>query len=145
MQKFGLSRAMALLALIGLADSSYLTAHHYLGSPLRCGIAFDCTSVTSSAYSVWFHVPVALFGALYYTVILVLSLLALEAQDTKAQTLACGLTVIGFISSAWFVFVQAFVLHQWCEWCLGSAATSTALFVLGMHGIYTKHFRRSRN
>lgn len=138
-----LAHIMAGLALIGVGDASYLTAHHYLGAPLRCGVGFDCTAVTSSAYATWFGVPVALLGVIFYVAVLILSLVAIEGKESKigkrALGYACLIAPAGIIASLWFVGVQAFILKAWCQWCLLSAATSTALFFCSF--VYYRRFK----
>jgi len=34
--------------------------------------------------------------------------------------------------TAWLNYLEAFVLHAWCEWCLGSATMVLILFVLAL-------------
>ena len=34
--------------------------------------------------------------------------------------------------TAWLNYLEAFVIHAWCEWCLGSAAMVLILFVLAV-------------
>ncbi|KKS25085.1 MAG: Vitamin K epoxide reductase [Candidatus Jorgensenbacteria bacterium GW2011_GWF2_41_8] len=72
--------ALIAVSLIGLADSSYLAAKHYLGSPINCSIFNGCEVVTTSPYSVILGVPVALFGVLYYFSFLLLTILYLDSK-----------------------------------------------------------------
>ena len=59
----------ALLSLIGLADSIYLTVEHLTGQTLRCTIISGCSEVLSSLYSHVGNVPLAALGAIaYFTV-----------------------------------------------------------------------------
>jgi uncharacterized membrane protein len=34
--------------------------------------------------------------------------------------------------TAWLNYLEGFVIHAWCEWCLGSAAMVLLLFVLAV-------------
>ncbi len=34
--------------------------------------------------------------------------------------------------TAWLNYLEAFVIHAWCEWCLGSAAMVIVLFLLAL-------------
>jgi uncharacterized membrane protein len=45
---------------------------------------------------------------------------------------------IGFVFSMWFVFVQAFLLHAFCQYCMLSATTSTTIFIISMY-VFIKH------
>src|ERR1044072_4008762 len=62
--------AVALVALAGLADASYLTIEHLTGQSVRCMIVSGCDEVLQSSYAtVAAGFPVAALGALaYFTV-----------------------------------------------------------------------------
>ncbi len=126
---------LPLLAFIGLADALYLTAHHYLGFALACGPLSGCSTVTSSAYSIIFGVPVALLGALYYLSMFFGFLFALEYQSFTYFRIVCTLSLCGLFASVWFLFVMAFLLQAWCTYCLISAATSLLLFGVSMYAL----------
>lgn len=125
---------IAVLAFLGLADALYLTAHHYLGIPLACGPLSGCETVTASAYSVVFGIPVALGGAFYYLAMFFGTLFAWEYKSVTYFRAICLFSLCGVFASAWFVFVMAFLLHAWCTYCLISATTSTLLFAACMYG-----------
>jgi uncharacterized membrane protein len=38
----------------------------------------------------------------------------------------------GVVFTAWLNYLEAFVIHAWCEWCLGSAAMVVLLFGLAV-------------
>ncbi|MEI6346295.1 MAG: vitamin K epoxide reductase family protein [bacterium] len=124
--------ALIIVAILGFLDASYLTVAHYLKAPIPCGLVQGCDVVTTSAYSEIAGVPVALLGALYYLTILILSIISLEKADRRLLRYTSHLTWSGLIASLYFVAIQLFVLKAICLWCMGSAITSTALFVLGL-------------
>jgi uncharacterized membrane protein len=39
-----------------------------------------------------------------------------------------GMTFIGFLFSGYLTAIEAFVLKEWCQWCVVSAITMTILF-----------------
>ena len=121
-----------ILALIGFADATYLTLKHFNGTAITCSLSQGCDEVTSSVYSELFGIPVALLGSLYYLSIILLSVHVLDKQNTQVLYLISKLTWFGLSASAYFIFVQASVLHAWCQYCIGSAITSTLLFLVGM-------------
>lgn len=120
------------VAILGFLDASWLTVAHYLKVPIPCGLVQGCDIVTTSAYSEILGVPVAFLGALYYLAIVVLTAIALEKQRASLLGFISRFTWAGLIASLYFVGLQLFVLHAICVWCMGSAITSTALFVLGL-------------
>lgn len=121
-----------ILSFFGFLDATYLTVEHYRPSPIPCLIFQGCTQVTTSQYSIFFGIPVALFGVFYYFTLFVLSLLALDRKNPLFLKRAAWLTPLGFLASGYFLFIQAFVLHAFCSYCLLSATISTLLFIFGM-------------
>lgn len=136
----GVVVAILIIALIGFADSAYLTLEHFRGVIPPCSVVEGCEQVLTSEYSAVFGIPVALFGALYYLLIAVSAFIYLESKmsgrlgDLQAKILKGSLlfTVFGLLASLWFVYLQAFVIHSYCVYCLGSVATSTILFIIAM-------------
>lgn len=123
--------AFIIFSVVGLADASYLTAKHYLGSAIYCPVFGDCEKVITSSYSAIFGVPVSLLGALYYFTFLVLTILFLDTKNEKIMSFAARVSVLGLAASVWFSFLQFFVIKAFCPYCLVSAGTSAALFILG--------------
>lgn len=124
--------AFILISFLGFLDASYLTAEHYLGAPLPCSILDGCEEVTTSKYSTIWNVPVALLGAIYYSLIFFLAIAYLDTRRDSIIRLAAYLTPLGFLASAWFVYLQLFVIKALCLYCIISAVTSIILFILGM-------------
>ncbi len=129
----GIALAFLFLALAGFADSTYLTAKHFLGTPVPCSILEGCETVLTSSYAVIAGIPVALFGSLFYGSIFLLAMMYLYRKKEDLLRIIALLTIFGFLATLWFVFVQLFILHAICLYCMFSAATSTALFGLGIY------------
>ncbi len=141
--------AFLVVALIGFADAAYLTVEHYQNVIPPCTTS-GCETVLTSAYSTLFGLPVSLWGVIYYLVIAIGAIIYVEARFVSKQVrpihekliaLTLRATVAGLIASAYFFYLQAAVIHSFCQYCLGSAATSTILFVLAvcMLARYTSH------
>jgi uncharacterized membrane protein len=124
---------VAIVALVGLVDASYLTAEHLSGNSVRCMIVSGCDEVLQSSYStVAGGVPVAALGALAYFAAFSLATLAAFGYD-GARRLLAPLVALMFLATLWFLYLQAFVIRAFCVYCLLSAAVTTtlALLVLG--------------
>lgn len=117
---------VALLALVGLADSLYLTVQHLTGQSLRCTIVSGCSEVLSSPYSHIGPVPLAALGALAYFTVFSLAILATFGYGF-ARPLLAGLSAIMFLMTLWLLYLQAFVIHHFCQYCLLSAAVTTVI------------------
>ncbi|MDX6577457.1 MAG: hypothetical protein QOE96_3410 [Blastocatellia bacterium] len=115
----------ALLSLIGMGDALYLTVQDLTGQSLRCTLS-GCSEVLSSAYSHIGSIPLAALGALAYFTVFSLSILAAFGYRLAGPTLA-ALVAVMFLMSLWLLYLQAFVIHHFCQYCLLSAAVTTAI------------------
>ena len=118
------------VALIGFADASSLAIEHYEGVTPPCSLVSGCEKVLSSSYSEVLGIPVSLPGAFFYILVAAGVLAYLEGKHEKLLRYALLMTVFGLLASIWFVVLQVFVIHAYCLYCMGSAATSTILFIL---------------
>lgn len=124
--------SILVLSFAGFLDAVYLTIHHYLNGSIPCILLKGCDIVTKSSYSVILGVPVALLGALYYLTVIVLAVIYLDREWKSSLPLIKLSVSIGFIFSLWFLYVQAFILHSFCLYCIASAAITTTLFILSL-------------
>lgn len=117
---------VALLALAGLADALYLTVMHLTGQSVLCGGSINCSQVLASKYSHVGPIPTAAFGLIgYFTVFSCATFSAFGWVRARFWLAAVvGLMLIGTL---WLLFVQAFLLHQYCRYCLLSAAITFLL------------------
>ena len=111
----------ALLALLGLAETTYLTATTLAGAHVVCVSGTGCSEVLQSAYAKVGQMPLSGIGALgYFTVF---SLAILSAFGYRHAPNLLGITVgLMFLTTLWLLYVQAYVLHAFCDYCLLSAA-----------------------
>jgi uncharacterized membrane protein len=117
---------IALVSLAGLADAGYLTIQALTGETAACGGSPDCFRVLGSAYAKVGGIPVAAFGSLAY--FSVFSFVTFAAFGYVRARLFLALTVGAmFLTTLWFLYVQAFVLHAYCRYCLFSAAITFLL------------------
>jgi len=116
----------AIVSLIGLGDSIYLTIEHLTGQSVRCTIIAGCSEVLGSSYAVMAGIPLATVGvAAYFGVF---SLATLGAFGYRlAGTLLAILVGIMFLMTLWLLYLQAFVIHHFCQFCLLSALVTFVL------------------
>jgi uncharacterized membrane protein len=118
-----------LISLIGLADSVYLTVQHLTGQSVKCTVTSGCSAVLSSSYATIAGVPTAAFGALAYFAAFSFATLAAFGYERARIGLAL-LVAPMLITTLWLLYVQAFVLRAYCEYCLLSAAVTLTLTAL---------------
>jgi len=116
----------ALVSLVGLADAVYLTVEHLTGNSVRCTVTSGCSEVLGSAYASIGGVPVAGLGALAYFIVFSLATLAAFGHQWTSRLLAVVVAMM-LATTAWLLFVQAFILHAFCQYCLLSAAVTLTL------------------
>lgn len=131
----------ALLALLGLGDAVYLTVQHFLGNSLRCTITSGCSEVLGSSYATVAGYPLAALGAVAYFTAFSLATLAAFGY-ARARGLLALLVASMFLVTLWLLYVQAYVLYAFCQYCLLSAAITTALaLVVLAHRLRRTPFR----
>jgi uncharacterized membrane protein len=121
--------AASLLALVGIADSVYLTVSHYTKEPVPCSILEGCETVLTSSYAEIGGVPNAAFGAAAYFAAFSLAVLAAYG-NRLTWTLFGAQAFLMAAVSFYLIYVQAFVIKAFCQFCLVSAATSIGLFLI---------------
>ena len=119
----------ALLSLVGLGDAIYLTIQDLTGQNLRCTIISGCAEVLGSKYAHIGSIPLASLGAVAYFLVFSLAILAMFGYGFARPALAI-LVGIMFLTSLWLLYLQALVIHHFCQYCLLSAAVTVTLTVL---------------
>ncbi|MBA2606910.1 MAG: vitamin K epoxide reductase family protein [Acidobacteriota bacterium] len=119
----------AVVALGGVADAVYLTVKHFTGEAVPCSIVEGCEQVLTSSYAEIFGVPLAAFGALAYFTAFSLAILA-AFGNRRMWTLFGIQVVLMAIFTAWLVYLQAFVIEAFCQFCLISAAITLVLLAI---------------
>jgi uncharacterized membrane protein len=125
----------ALLSLLGLFVSAYLYLYKIgrIGT-LACGTG-GCETVQTSVWSRFAGVEVSLIGVVGYALLLVVALVALRpalADRRGPAAVLVALAAGGVLFTAYLTYLELFVIHAICRWCLGSAAIIVTLLLLGL-------------
>lgn len=104
------------LGIAGLADSLYLAAESINPEiPLYCpsvGI-LNCAPVTTSSFSRFIGVPVAVIGLVWF--VLMLAIISLDKPGLNYALIP--LWVLSAVSVGYLVSVELFILHAICPYC----------------------------
>lgn len=122
----------ACVALVGLADSIYLTVEHLAGRSgnVPCVVTAGCDKVLQSEYATLpGGVPLAALGVLAYFTVFSLATLAVFDYEIAGRLLT-PVVALMFVATLGLVYVQAFVLEAFCTYCLLSAGLTTTLALL---------------
>jgi uncharacterized membrane protein len=117
-----MTKAIAALAVIGLAISAYLTWVHYAGIEPVCSGISDCERVQNSSYAELVGVPVAVLGVVGYAAILA----SLWARVEVTALLA----YLAVAFSGYLTWAEVFRIDAICQWCVTSAIVTLLIAVL---------------
>ena len=122
---------LAVLGVLGTLNALYLSLHRWqpqTTAPLQCGVIGNCQAVQASPYSVFpptNGIPVAYIGLIGFVGLLLLSVLHLSRErlgSFSLATLTFALATLGLAFSGYLTAIEAWVLHEWCQWCIISAS-----------------------
>ena len=111
----------AFISLAGLADATYLTIMALTGETAACGGSAGCSEVLRSGYAKIAGIPVAILGVFGYFAAFSFATFA-GFGYRRARGLFALTVWTMFAMTLWLLYVQAFVLHAFCRYCLFSAA-----------------------
>lgn len=89
-----------------------------------------CEAVQTSRYSMIGDVPVALIGLAGMAVILAVALARLRSEDPRLDVALFALSLGATAYTAYLTYLELFVLHAVCPWCVTVAICSVAIFAL---------------
>ncbi len=125
--------AATALVVIGLGLSVYLTVEHFSAAPrYACPTTtvVDCVKVTSSSYSTFLGVPVAVAGVVYFVVASPLYLpVAWRSGNAWIQRARWAWAGIGMVSVFWLIYGELDV-GAICLYCTGVHLVTFGLLVL---------------
>ncbi len=134
--KGGLNFVIPILCVIGLGVSIYLTFVEVTHSNAICGPVGDCNAVQSSPYAKLFgFLPIGLLGAIGYIAILAAWLWRRLRHDSLANIAGpamYGMALFGTLFTIYLTYLELFVIHAVCIWCLSSAVIITALMLISL-------------
>lgn len=133
------NRIIFLLAIAGAAVSSYLTLAHLNFVDLGCNKVAGCGEVAIHYTAKGFGIPglqiipTAAFGVMMYLALIALSMVRAGTTDVaevrRISRSQWTIAAIGVAVSAWLTYLEAFVIHAWCQWCLASAFIIVLIFL----------------
>ncbi len=118
-----------LFCLLGLTDATYLTVLALTGETAACSGQTGCFEVLGSAYARVAGIPVAAFGIAGYFSAFTFATFAAFNYARARMFFAITVGVL-FAATLWLLYVQAFLLHAFCRYCLFSAAITFLLMGL---------------
>ena len=125
----------AILAVTGFIISYHIYMSKRRNTKLVCIIGRDCDRVVKSKYSKILGTPNEVWGMIYYAGIFFL-VFALACFPFLATPVVLALfkiaSSLAALSAVILFLIQAFVLKEWCEWCLGADLINILIFILAI-------------
>ncbi len=126
---------IAVLSLIGFFVCFYLISHFYgWTGPLICGVG-DCGTVQASPYAQIGGIPLSVFGLAGYVLLLGTSFLGIQPGKRDSRFVGGVLLAVasfGLGVSGYLTYLEAAVIHAWCQWCVISAVLMTVIFLAAL-------------
>lgn len=127
--------ALAVLALAGMFVALYLLLYK-LGmiGELNCSVG-SCETVNTSKWATFIGLPVAAWGVAFYLGMFALALLSVQPRYADSKGMSQVLVLFsgsGVVFSAWLTYLELFVIHAICQWCVVSAVIVSAILVLAL-------------
>jgi uncharacterized membrane protein len=139
-RKIGVRLTTLILGLSGIGISSYLVYVHYYELSTVCLPGFECDTVLTSSYAQMWGIPIALLGLGMYLVITLLGFWLLfekgESQDLISLAIYT-LSLSGTLFTAYLFYLEIFVLHAFCTWCVASSIVIFGLLILSLVNLFT--------
>ena len=126
---------IAAIAAVGVAIAAYLTVTKLSGGLPVCGPSHGCEDVALSQYSSIFGIPTAAFGLVFSTVVALLGLGWWRLGDRRAVVAAYGLGLFGILFVAYLTYLELFVIHAICVWCVGYGLTVVIGWVVALFAV----------
>jgi len=126
---------VAALALAGVCLATYLMLYK-LGviGQLACTIG-HCETVNTSRWAIMFGIPVAGWGLAFYVALFAVAMVGISDRFVEALWVSRLLLVMtgwGVLFSAWLTYLELFVIHAVCVWCVTSAILITVTFLVSV-------------
>jgi len=126
---------IAVLSLVGILIALYLTLYKIgVIGDLSCTLG-SCETVNTSKWATFLGLPVAAWGLGAYIALFALSMAGTADRYAGSQTISVLLVAIAAWSvlfSAWLTYLELFVIHAICIWCVASAVILVAILVVSI-------------
>jgi uncharacterized membrane protein len=124
---------VAALALAGIFLALYLLLYK-LGmiGALTCSVG-SCETVNTSKWARFLGIPVAGWGVAWYMATFAIAVASIQGRFADSPGISLALLVMtttGLIFSAYLTWLELFVIHAICQWCVVSAILVLVMFVL---------------
>ena len=122
------------LACLGILDASDLLIYKMTSNNAMCLGNGGCHDVNFSPYSQIAGIPVSLFGLGAYLALAVIPLLEGRLRIVKdyGPLTIFGISLAGTVFTGYLTWIELYVIHRLCPFCVASAIIITLIFILAV-------------
>ncbi|RYX81775.1 vitamin K epoxide reductase family protein [bacterium] len=133
--------AHVVLSALGLSASAYAVYLHMLvkaGKETGCGITdtISCDKVIGSSYGEFFNIPLGVFGALFWMLVLVTAISGKGVAPLSAALQRLAVGAVGLMTSIVLAYISLGVLHKFCPVCATTHVLSGINFLFAAWGVW---------
>jgi uncharacterized membrane protein len=126
---------VAALALAGIFLATYLALYKlgYIGT-LSCSVG-SCETVNLSRWATFLGLPVAVWGVGFYLSVFAVAFAGTLERFAGAAWVSHALLALtgwGVLFSGWLTYLELFVIHAICMWCVVSAILVVIIFLVSI-------------
>jgi uncharacterized membrane protein len=126
---------LAMLSLAGIFVALYLLLYK-LGmiGELTCSVG-SCETVNTSKWATFLGIPVAGWGVAWYVAMFVLAIVSTAERFADSPAVSLVLLLVaagGLVFSLYLTYLELFVIHAICQWCVISAIIVTIIFFVSV-------------
>jgi uncharacterized membrane protein len=126
--------ATMVLTMLGAADAVYLLIFKITGNSHMCLGNGGCHDVNFSPFSEIHGIPVAVFGIAAYLAIACILILEKRTNVgfTNGPLGIFGISLGGVAFTVYLTYLELYVIHALCPFCVASAVIITLIFILAI-------------
>ncbi len=122
--------SILLLGFMGFLDATYLTVLGFSRQIPPCTATHGCESVLTSQFAYVGPIPIALFGVGFFITVMVIAIMLLQKNTLLLRRILLIITTLAFLAGMGLIYLQAFVIQAFCQYCLIAELIMTLLFIL---------------
>lgn len=126
-----------ILSFLGFLDATYLTILHYKHVIPPCTLAHGCETVLTSSYAMIGPIPIALIGSIYFLIMIILLILLFQNKLRLLFYIITLLACLSLIISVILVYIQANILHAFCQYCLANEVINILIAITALINFIT--------
>ena len=131
-------KGLVITAFLGLVVAGYLFITYTSPIPVTCIAGEGCKTVQASHFSSFFGLPTPAYGIIYYLLLGIFGALWHKNASKLFNLGLITLTSSGLAVSIFLSYLEGFVIHAWCTWCVSSALLTIIAFIIS-YSVVSKH------